>query len=66
VVSARQVRIEGLAGDPVQGDGDIITALPLTATLADRPLEILVPAGSAAHLPATVMPSIRSVGELVP
>ena len=40
--TGRKVEIGGPPGDPVQGDGDIIGHLPMTVTLADRPIEIAV------------------------
>ena len=42
-VMARRVEISGPAGEPVQLDGDIRTALPCTLTVAERPLTLLVP-----------------------
>ena len=44
VVPATSIIVEGLAGEPVQGDGDIITRLPLDARIASDRLNMLVPA----------------------
>lgn len=41
VLAATRVRIDGPAGAPVQGDGDIIAHLPLTADIAPFPLRLL-------------------------
>lgn len=43
VIPARHVEINGSDGDPIQGDGDTIGALPATITLAAQPLNLLVP-----------------------
>lgn len=40
--TGRSVTIEGPAGDPVQGDGDIIGKLPVAISIAERPIEIAV------------------------
>lgn len=40
---ARSVTINGLAGAPVQGDGDVIATLPVTMIVADTTLEVMVP-----------------------
>ena len=37
----------GLPGEAVQGDGDILAALPLKAEIVARALEVIVPEGSA-------------------
>ena len=44
VLPAREVRIEGPEGDPLQGDGDIIARLPCTITLLPAALRLVVPA----------------------
>jgi diacylglycerol kinase (ATP) len=44
IVSGRQVRIDGPAGDPVQGDGDIIAHLPVEIRLAPVSLALMAPA----------------------
>ncbi len=44
IVSGREVRIEGPAGDPVQGDGDIIAHLPVEIRLAPVSLSLMAPA----------------------
>ena len=38
------LRIDGTPGDPVQGDGDIFTHLPLDVRIAEATLDLLVPA----------------------
>jgi YegS/Rv2252/BmrU family lipid kinase len=43
ILSARSVRIEGEEGLPVQGDGDVIATLPVTITVADKTLDLVVP-----------------------
>lgn len=66
IVPAREIRIEGREPEPVQGDGEIVAQLPLTVTVAPRPLDLLVPRSPGGHLPATVMPSMRTVGASTP
>jgi YegS/Rv2252/BmrU family lipid kinase len=46
IVSGREVRIEGPAGDPVQGDGDIIAHLPAEIRLAPVSLSLMAPAAA--------------------
>lgn len=46
VVPATEATITGPPGAPVQGDGDIIGTLPMTARIAPQTLGIIVPAGS--------------------
>jgi YegS/Rv2252/BmrU family lipid kinase len=43
IVTARRVVIDGPAGDPVQGDGDIIARLPVTIELSPVALELMRP-----------------------
>jgi len=43
IVRGRSVMIEGPAGDPVQGDGDIIARLPVRIDIAPQPLRLIVP-----------------------
>lgn len=43
IVTGRRIRIVGPQGDPVQGDGDILTVLPVTVELEPRPLTLIVP-----------------------
>ncbi len=43
VLPAVRVSVDGTAGEPVQGDGDIITATPVTISLAEKPLRIVMP-----------------------
>lgn len=44
VVRAKSVVIEGYEAEPVQGDGDVLARLPLTAISRGEPLNLLVPA----------------------
>lgn len=44
IVEADRLRIEGRPGDPVQGDGDIITCLPLDVCIAPETIDLLTPA----------------------
>lgn len=44
VIRARSVVIEGRADEPVQGDGDVIVRLPLTAVSCREPVNLLIPA----------------------
>lgn len=48
VVSGRSVTVEGAAGEPVQADGDIVASLPLSVTIAERTLPVLVSAPRSA------------------
>jgi YegS/Rv2252/BmrU family lipid kinase len=43
VVTATTIAIEGGAGEPVQGDGDIVAHLPLTAGLNGVTLDVIFP-----------------------
>jgi YegS/Rv2252/BmrU family lipid kinase len=43
ILRAAHVRVEGPAGDPVQGDGDVIAALPLAVEMAPAALRLIVP-----------------------
>ena len=43
ILTGRTLRIEGEAGLPVQGDGDIIATLPVEIRVAERTLELVVP-----------------------
>ncbi|MCW2245409.1 YegS/Rv2252/BmrU family lipid kinase [Azospirillum fermentarium] len=45
VAPVTALRIDGPAGEPVQGDGDIIARLPVDIGLHPRTLPVLVPAG---------------------
>lgn len=47
MLRGRSVTIEGPAGDPVQGDGDIITRLPVNIDIAPRPIALIVPSSGA-------------------
>ena len=42
-VAAREVTIAGAGGAPVQADGDIAACLPVTLTVADRPILLVRP-----------------------
>lgn len=44
LVRGRNVRIDGPEGAPVQGDGDIIAALPAALTVVSEPIRLLYPA----------------------
>ncbi len=43
IESGRSIRIDGEAGLPVQGDGDIVTRLPVDIVVSERQLELIVP-----------------------
>lgn len=43
LVRGRDIRIDGPAGSPVQGDGDIIAALPATLSVLPNPITVLYP-----------------------
>jgi diacylglycerol kinase family enzyme len=43
ILPGQRVRIDGPAGQKVQGDGDIIAALPVEIVVAERPIELVVP-----------------------
>jgi YegS/Rv2252/BmrU family lipid kinase len=43
VLAATEVIVEGPAGEPVQGDGDVLTRLPLTARIDDATLDVVMP-----------------------
>ncbi len=43
-VPGRRVEIAGRAGEPLQGDGDIIGELPVTINVGDRAIDFIVPA----------------------
>lgn len=43
ILPARQVTIDGAAGAPLQGDGDILAHLPCTITIAEESLDLLAP-----------------------
>lgn len=42
LIDASNIRIDGPTGDPVQGDGDIFTHLPLDIRVADKSVDLLV------------------------
>ena len=44
VLAANEVTVDGPAGDPVQGDGDIVGALPLTLSTERHRVRLLTPA----------------------
>ena len=43
ILRAGHVRIEGPADDPVQGDGDVIAALPLEVEMVPKAIELVMP-----------------------
>lgn len=43
LVESTEARIEGLEGEPVQGDGDIVARLPLDLKMDDHTIDLLVP-----------------------
>ena len=43
IMSGRLIQIDGQAGLPVQGDGDIIATLPVEVSVAAETLELIVP-----------------------
>jgi YegS/Rv2252/BmrU family lipid kinase len=43
ILPSTQVSVDGRAGEPVQGDGDIIAETPMTARLAEGTLKVLMP-----------------------
>ena len=43
IVTGSRVRIVGPAGDPVQGDGDIVAALPVDIDMAPNGLNLVMP-----------------------
>lgn len=49
----RQMEIEGPAGDPVQGDGDIIAILPARISVAASRLRVVTGDSGVGRLPAT-------------
>lgn len=53
ILSGKCVTIDGPAGDPVQGDGDIIGQLPMRITIAPLPLSLVMPAGDLGGDPDT-------------
>lgn len=62
IVEGSTVEVVGPAGEPVQGDGDVIARLPLRIAPAEEPLFVV----GAPQAPATVIPSTRKVGASVP
>ena len=43
ILTGKSLRIDGEAGLPVQGDGDIIATLPVEIGVAERTLELVIP-----------------------
>ncbi len=43
LLRGKSVKITGIAGDPVQADGDIAGHLPATVTVGDQPLRLIMP-----------------------
>lgn len=64
IVPAQTVEVTGAAGEPVQLDGDDAGRLPVVIDLMEDAALFVVPPGS--QLPASVMPSTRTVGASVP
>lgn len=62
ILEGRAIEIVGPANEPAQGDGDVISRLPLRIVLAEEPLFVV----GAPQAPATVIPSTRKVGASVP
>ena len=54
IVRGRRVTIDGPSGDPVQGDGDIIAALPVGIELDRAPLRLITPDGAQSAARITV------------
>lgn len=44
ILPAERVTVDGPAGEPVQGDGDLIGTMPLRVTIAPNTLRLVVPA----------------------
>ncbi len=45
IVTGRRIHVEGLTGEPVQADGDIVASLPVDAELVPAALGVIVPSG---------------------
>ena len=45
ILPAERVTVDGPAGDPVQGDGDLIGTMPLRVAIAEKTLRLVMPAG---------------------
>jgi diacylglycerol kinase (ATP) len=43
IIPAKRIELVGPSGEPVQCDGDILGALPITISIAENPLEIVFP-----------------------
>jgi hypothetical protein len=43
LVAGRDVRVSGVAGQPVQADGDIVTRLPLNVSVDPEPVMLVWP-----------------------
>jgi YegS/Rv2252/BmrU family lipid kinase len=61
ILAARQIEIEGPAGEPVQADGDVIARLPVRIELLPAAVELIFPPGreqleAPAALEADVLP----------
>jgi diacylglycerol kinase (ATP) len=68
ILRGRTVEVRGHPGEPVQCDGDLTTTLPLTVNATEEKLRFLtfrLPA-CGNQRPATVIPSMRTVGESTP
>jgi diacylglycerol kinase (ATP) len=64
-IPARSIEVLGRHSDPVQGDGDVICALPATIGLADHPIRLAIPPRCPPHRkdsPTEIACSHRSWG----
>ena len=68
ILRGRTVEVRGAPGEPVQCDGDGVTTLPLTVRATEEKLRFLTRRYPACEnqRPATVIPSMRTVGESTP
>jgi YegS/Rv2252/BmrU family lipid kinase len=67
IVRGRTIEVRGETGEPVQCDGDAAAALPLMVSATTERLRFVTPKRVLKdQRPATVMPSMRTVGESMP
>ena len=68
LLRGREVSIEGRAGEPVQGDGDIIASLPITVRVVATPVDLLFPKPTSPddHGELSVAPRLRPGGFFSP
>jgi YegS/Rv2252/BmrU family lipid kinase len=67
IVRGRTIEVRGETGEPVQCDGDAAAALPLMVSATTERLRFVTPKRVRKdQRPATVMPSMRTVGESTP